>query len=261
MRDRHHTRRGLVKAALASVGGLALAGCDGGADNPVVRKLFSFEEALTFGAQSRILGPDALAAEYAEADISRVFKPNGSTDPQDEDYKTLAADGFKDFRLAVDGLVDRPGRYSLAELRAMPSRTQITRHDCVEGWSCIGKWSGVRLSHLLDAVGAKPDARYVVFHCADTPDEADLGEEPAHFYGSIDLAAARHEQTILAYDLNGAPLAIPHGAPLRLRVERQLGYKMSKYVMRVELVQSFAQIGDGHGGYWEDNGYAWYAGA
>ena len=260
MRDRLHTRRGLIKGTLASLGGLGLAGCDGGADNPLVQKLFSLEEKLTFSAQSGILGPDALAREYAEADISRFFKPNGSKDPQDDSYKALAADGFKDYKLAVDGLVERPAQYGLAELRAMPSRTQITRHDCVEGWSCIGKWSGVRLSHLLDTAGVKPDARYVVFHCADTPDEASFGEEPAHFYGSIDFQAARHEQTILAYDFNGAPLEIPHGAPLRLRVERQLGYKMSKYVMRIELVDSFAHIGDGHGGYWEDNGYAWYAG-
>ena len=260
MRDLLHTRRGLIKGALASLGGLGLAGCDGGTDNPLVQKLFSLEEKLTFSAQSGIVGPDSLAREYGEADISRFFKPNGSTDPQDEGYKALAADGFKDYRLIVDGLVERPVRYSLGELRAMPSRTQITRHDCVEGWSCIGKWSGVRLSHILDTAGVKPDARYVVFHCADTPDEASFGEEPAHFYGSIDLQAARHEQTILAYDFNGAPLEIPHGAPLRLRVERQLGYKMSKYVMRIELVDSFAHLGDGHGGYWEDNGYAWYAG-
>ena len=260
MRDDRQSRRGLLKGALASLGGLALAGCDGGADNEVVQKLFRAEEAMTSGAQGLLLGPDALAREYPESAISTVFKPNGSQDPQDEAYKALAADGFKDFRLKVDGLVERPADYGLADLRAMPSRTQITRHDCVEGWSCIGKWSGVRLSHLLDAVGVKPAARYVVFHCADTPDEASFGDEPAHFYGSIDLEAARHAQTILAYDMNGAPLGIPHGAPLRLRVERQLGYKMSKYVMRVELVDSFAQIGDGHGGYWEDNGYTWYAG-
>jgi DMSO/TMAO reductase YedYZ molybdopterin-dependent catalytic subunit len=260
MRDRRQSRRGLLKGALASLGGFGLAGCDGGANDALVQKLFKLEEMLTLRAQGGILGPDALAREYTEADITKFFKPNGSTDPSDDIYKALAADGFKDFKLVVDGLVDRPGQYGLAELRAMPSRTQITRHDCVEGWSCIGQWSGVRVSHILDTVGVRPEARYVVFHCADTPDEASFGEEPAHFYGSIDLQAARHAQTILAYDFNGAPLEVPHGAPLRLRVERQLGYKMSKYVMRVELVESFAQIGDGHGGYWEDNGYTWYAG-
>ncbi len=260
MRDVRPTRRGLLKAGLATLGGAALAGCDQATGSGIVAKLFDAEEALTFKVQSAILGPSALAREYSEADVTQAFKANGSTDPQDEAYKALAADGFDAFRLKVDGLVDRPAEYSLADLRAMPSRTQITRHDCVEGWSCIGKWSGVRLSHLLDAVGVKDAARYVVFHCADTPDEASFGDEPAHFYGSIDLTAARHEQTVLAYDMNGAPLDVAHGAPLRLRVERQLGYKMSKYVMRMELVDSFAQIGDGHGGYWEDNGYAWYAG-
>ena len=260
MHDLRPTRRGLLKAGLATLGGAALAGCDKATGSDIVSKLFDAEEALTFKVQSAILGPGALAPEYSEADITTAFKANGSTDPQDESYKALAADGFSGFKLAVDGLVDRPAEYSLADLRAMPSRTQITRHDCVEGWSCIGKWSGVRLGHLLDTVGVKDGARYVVFHCADTPDEVSFGDEPAHFYGSIDLTAARHEQTILAYDMNGAPLDVAHGAPLRLRVERQLGYKMSKYVMRMELVDSFAQIGDGHGGYWEDNGYTWYAG-
>ena len=260
MRDLGQSRRALVKGGLASLGSLILAGCDGGTDNPIVQKLFAAEAALTYKTQSALLGPDALAAEYTDADISKIFKPNGSTAPDDDSYKALAAGDFAGFKLKVDGLVDRPGEWSLAELRAMPSRTQITRHDCVEGWSCIGKWSGVKLSHLLDTVGAKEEARFVVFHCADTPDQASFGDEPAHFYGSIDLQAARHVQTILAYDMNDQPLGVPHGAPLRLRVERQLGYKMSKYVLRVELVESFAKIGDGHGGYWEDNGYAWYAG-
>lgn len=261
MRDANPTRRGLLKAGLAGLGGLALAGCEGGgADGGITQALFGAEEAVTRRIQGLFAGPNALAREYGEADISPSFKPNGSTDPQDDAYRALVKGGFSAFRLAVDGLVDRPGSFTLTDLRAMPSRTQITRHDCVEGWSCIGKWSGVRLSHLLDTVGVKAEARFVVFHCADTPDEPSFGDEPAHFYGSIDLASARHEQTILAYDLNGAALAVEHGAPLRLRVERQLGYKMSKYVMRVELVDSFAKIGDGHGGYWEDNGYKWYAG-
>ena len=173
----------------------------------------------------------------------------------------MAADGFADFRLKIDGLVDHPGAWSLADLRAMSSRTQITRHDCVEGWSCIAKWSGVRLAPLLDRVGVKDAARFVVFHCADTPDDgSSFGDTPAPFYGSIDLMTARHEQTILAYDMNDSPLGVPYGAPLRLRAERQLGYKMSKYILRIELVDSFAHLGDGRGGYWEDNGYSWWAG-
>ena len=132
-----------------------------------------------------------------------------------------------------------------------PSRTQITRHDCVEGWSAIGKWKGARLSALLEAVQPKPQARFVVFHCADRTNP---------YYESIDLEDAFHPQTILAYDLNDRTLPIPNGAPVRLRVERQLGYKHAKYVMRIELVESFEKIRGGKGGYWEDQGYEWWAG-
>ena len=136
----------------------------------------------------------------------------------------------------------------------MPSRTQITRHDCVEGWSAIGKWTGAQLGPLLQSVGLKPDARYLMFHCADT-----LGPD-GKYYESIDLIDAFHPQTILAYDMNGATLTEPHGAPLRLRVERQLGYKHAKYVIRIEAVSSFAKMRGGRGGFWEDLGYEWYAG-
>ena len=137
----------------------------------------------------------------------------------------------------------------------MPSRTQITRHDCVEGWSCIGKWKGAVLGPLLQQVGLKQNARYVVFYCADPME----GQE-SKYYESIDLEDAFHPQTILAYEMNGQTLPIPHGAPLRLRVERQLGYKMAKYIMRIELVESFKHIAGGKGGWWEDRGYTWYAG-
>ncbi len=256
-----HSRRGLLRAGLASLGGLALGGCDQISDTSVVQRLFEASEALTYKAQSALLGSGALAREYTEADISPSFKANGSTDPQDETYLKLVADGFSDWKLTVDGLVDHPQSLSLAALRALPSRTQITRHDCVEGWSCIGKWTGVPLGHVLDLAGVKDNARYVVFHCADTMDaDNSLDGKGTPFYGSIDLMAAHHPQTILAYDMNGETLTVPYGAPLRLRVERQLGYKMSKYIMRIELVESFAQFGDGHGGYWEDNGYDWYGG-
>ncbi len=171
----------------------------------------------------------------------------------------MAEQGFDTYKLVVDGLVERPLSLSLKDLRAMPSRTQITRHDCVEGWSCIGKWSGVPLAHLLDQAGVKPNARYVVFSCFDKMD-ADSLDGPTDFYGSIDLQAARHPQTILAYDMNDKPLEVAYGAPLRVRVERQLGYKMTKYIKRIELRESFADLGAGKGGYWEDNGYQWYAG-
>jgi DMSO/TMAO reductase YedYZ molybdopterin-dependent catalytic subunit len=152
---------------------------------------------------------------------------------------------------------------SVADLRRLPRRTQITRHDCVEGWSAIGMWTGVPLSLLLKAAAMKPNARYAVFHCADnlTGEPSKGGEQsPGQYYESIDLTDAFHPQTILAYALNGKPLDVPHGAPLRLRVERQLGYKQAKYIERIEITDNFARIAGGRGGYWEDRGYEWYAG-
>jgi DMSO/TMAO reductase YedYZ molybdopterin-dependent catalytic subunit len=167
--------------------------------------------------------------------------------------------GFADWRLVVDGLVERPLSLSLDDLKKLPARTQITRHDCVEGWSSIGKWKGVRLGPLLDQAGLKPNVRYIVLHCADTLDPNTL-DGTGQYYESIDLIDAYHPQTILAYEMNDRPLPIPHGAPLRLRVERQLGYKQAKYVMRLEAVSDFGHIGRGAGGFWEDRGYEWYAG-
>jgi DMSO/TMAO reductase YedYZ molybdopterin-dependent catalytic subunit len=197
-----------------------------------------------------------MAQEFTEADRSPTFRSNGTAEPDSEAYLTLARNAFADYRLQVGGLVARPASLSLAELRALPSRTQITRHDCVEGWSAIAKWKGARLSALLEAVQPKPEARFVVFYCADpmAEDGTDL------YYESIDLEDAFHPQTLLAYEMNDAALPVANGAPIRLRVERQLGYKHAKYVMRIELVQSFAAIAGGKGGYWEDQGYQWFAG-
>jgi DMSO/TMAO reductase YedYZ molybdopterin-dependent catalytic subunit len=195
-----------------------------------------------------------MAPEFTEADLSPRFPTNGTTDPDNPVYQALAERGFADWSVEVTGLVERPQSFSLADLRALPSRTQITRHDCVEGWSAIGKWTGVPLGEVLTRVGVRPSARYVVFRCAD-PDEDGIP-----YYESVDFDDAFHPQTILAYELNGAPLPIGHGAPIRLRVERQLGYKMAKYVMRIEVVTDFDSIAGGRGGYWEDQGYEWYAG-
>ena len=139
-----------------------------------------------------------------------------------------------------------------------PTKTPISRHDCVEGWSCIGKWKGIPLSALLDSVKLKPDARYIVFYCADNLFET--GKEKDKYYESIGLVDAYHPQTILAYEMNDQTLPIANGAPLRLRVERQLGYKMAKYVMRIEAVDHIVGIRGGRGGFWEDLGYEWYAG-
>jgi DMSO/TMAO reductase YedYZ molybdopterin-dependent catalytic subunit len=241
---------------MASLTALPLSGCNLFSENREVRKVLDSAEGLTRYAQRLLLSRHTLAREFAEADIAPHFRANGSINPDDPVYVSLAQLGFKDWRLAVGGLVNNPLNLSLAELKAMPSRTQITRHDCVEGWSCIGKWTGVPLSAVLKRSGLKADARYIVFYCADRLDEGD----PDKYYESIDLFDAFHPQTILAYDMNGAALRVPYGAPLRLRVERQLGYKMAKYIMRIEAVASLRQIGGGRGGYWEDRGYEWYAG-
>ena len=204
-------------------------------------------------AVQRVIPREALQ-EYREADISKIFPANGNTDPGTEQYAEHVVQNFSAWTLEVVGLVQTPKSWSLAALKELPSRTQITRHDCVEGWSAIGKWTGVPVGDLMHQVEPLPNARYAVFHCADVDDEG------IAYYESIAVADCYHPQTILAYELNDAPLDIPHGAPLRLRFERQLGYKQAKYVMKIELVESLAGIGGGKGGYWEDQGYEWYAG-
>ena len=251
-------RRSFLRGAALATGSLVLAGCDALPQVPWFRRMLWSGEDLTRGTQQALLSPDDLAPEYSERDLSPKFRANGSTNPDSPEYKALARNGFADWRLAVGGLVERPGSYSLADLRALPSRTQITRHDCVEGWSCIGKWKGVPLGAILDQAGLKPEARYIVFSCADALEKTLDGS--GQYYESIGLADAFHPQTILAYVMNDAVLPVPHGAPLRVRIERQLGYKMAKYIMRIDVVESFARIARGQGGFWEDRGYEWYAG-
>jgi DMSO/TMAO reductase YedYZ molybdopterin-dependent catalytic subunit len=220
-------------------------------------------EGWTLATQRLLLGSGALAQEFKPSDISPNFKANGTLNPGGEEYGRHVEEAFSGWRLRVDGLVAHPLSLSVAELRRLPSRTQITRHDCVEGWSAIGQWTGTPLALLLQAAGVLPQARYAVFYCADNLDgePAKGGEQsPGQYYESLALVDCRHPQTILAYDMNGRPLDVAHGAPLRLRVERQLGYKQAKYVQRIELVRDFRRISGGRGGYWEDRGYEWYAG-
>jgi DMSO/TMAO reductase YedYZ molybdopterin-dependent catalytic subunit len=249
-------RRRFLGGALGGAGTLILAGCENLSRSEWFPKVLGAGETLNQTTHNLIGGRRSMAQEFTAADLSPQFRSNGTASPNNPQYQALAASGFADYRLEVGGLVERPGAFSLADLRALPSRTQITRHDCVEGWSAIGKWKGVKLSALLSSVRAKPEARYVIFHCAD-PMEDD-GTSP--YYESIDMDDAYHVQTILAYDLNDKILPVKNGAPIRLRVERQLGYKHAKYVMRVELVASLDKIAGGKGGYWEDQGYEWYAG-
>jgi DMSO/TMAO reductase YedYZ molybdopterin-dependent catalytic subunit len=247
------TRRTLV-GSLATGGGLLLSGCDALDGSPKFREALRTGERLTIRAQRLIVDRTALAREFTAADLSPIFRANGTRMPASPEYAAHAANRFADWRLTVDGLVARPLTLSLSQLGVMPARTQITRHDCVEGWSAIGKWTGVPLKLLLDHAGVRRPARYIVFHCADN-----FGA--TQYYESIDLIDAYHPQTILAWGMNDELLAVGHGAPLRLRVERQLGYKHAKYVMRIEAVSDLAGIGRGKGGYWEDvSGYQWYAG-
>jgi DMSO/TMAO reductase YedYZ molybdopterin-dependent catalytic subunit len=249
-------RRGLLLGASA----LALSGCKvlDGAEDGAVGRLMAGANGLTYRAQRLLGGGHSLAQEFTEADIRQGMHPNGSTDPQAADYLALKEAGFADYRLEVGGLVGRELSLSLADLRAMPSRTQITRHDCVEGWSCIAKWTGVPLGHVLDQASVLPGARFVVFHCFDEIERSLSGV--VKYHESIDLVDARHPQTILAYGMNDQDLPVRNGAPLRVRVERQLGYKMAKYIRRIDLVADFAGLGRERGSYWADRGYDWFAG-
>jgi DMSO/TMAO reductase YedYZ molybdopterin-dependent catalytic subunit len=255
LRARPSRRRFLARTA-AAAGALLLAGCDALSRTEWFPRVLGAGEKLSRSAQHLLTPRAALAQEFSEADRSPEFRSNGTSMPDSPEYEALAARQFVAYRLDVKGLIGKPASFSLAELRALPARTQITRHDCVEGWSAIGKWKGAKLSALLALVEPHPEARYVVFYCADPMDENGTNL----YYESIDLEDAYHPQTILAYELNDQPLPVPNGAPVRLRVERQLGYKHAKYIMRIELVERFDHIAGGKGGYWEDNGYEWYAG-
>jgi DMSO/TMAO reductase YedYZ molybdopterin-dependent catalytic subunit len=255
-------RRGLIAGGATAAGGFMLAGCDMLNENATVQSAFDQTQKLTYHSQ-RLIGRNALAPEFTAADISPIFKANGTIEPDTDDYMRIRDANFTNWALKIDGLVARPLSLTLDDIRKLPARTQITRHDCVEGWSAIGKWSGPQLGGLLKAAGPLPNARFAVFHCADN-----LGNEPnkggdqsaGRYYESVDMIDAFHPQSILAHSLNDAPLTVPHGAPLRLRVERQLGYKQAKYLMRIELVDSFARFSRGKGGFWPDRGYEWYAG-
>lgn len=248
------TRRGLVSGLAIGAGGL-LSGCDRLGENPGFRELLKSGEHGNYAVQRLLQDRTALAEEFAPSQRSPVFRANGTRVPGGDDYARHLAAGFADWRLVVDGAVARPQSLSIGEVKTMPARQQITRHDCVEGWSAIAKWTGVPLKLLLDRVGVSRQARFVVLHCADPQSNGTM------YYESIDLLDAYHPQTILAWAINDELLPVQNGAPLRLRVERQLGYKQAKYVQRIEAVTSLAGIYGGGGGYWEDAaGYEWYAG-
>ena len=256
------TRRAFLRGSALAGSGLVLAGCDqfdflGQRDNQV-RAVLEQANVLTYQAQRRLIGAQTLAREYSESEIRQGQRPNGSTEPTTAEYMFLRSQNFEPYRLTIKGMVERPLSFSLTELRNMPARTQITRHDCVEGWSCIAKWTGTQLGPILDMAGVKPGARFCVYHCFDNIQRTLSGD--ILYYESSDLVDAYHPQTILAYGLNDQVLPVANGAPLRLRIERALGYKQPKYVHTIEVVDDLSPFGKGKGGYWEDNGYDWYGG-
>ncbi len=244
------TRRKMIITGLASAGGLLLPGCSRKLP-PTYGNILRMGDDLTYAAHRALLRPGALAKEYSHKDITS-FPAIGTVDPGDprrpkssEVYRHLRDGGFADWHLSIEGLVARPGNYSLADLKSLPARIQITRNTCEEGWSGIAEWTGVQLSRVLAAAGMLPSARFVSYYSYD--DWAD----------SLDMLDALHPQTILAYGMNGSTLSVPHGAPLRMRVETQLGYRSMKYLQRIVVKDEFDDGGDKGN---IRNGWSWYAG-
>jgi hypothetical protein len=244
------TRREALITGLASVGGLLLSGCSKKLP-PTYGNILRMGDTFTYAAHQVLLPGESLVKEYTHGDISS-FPATGTTDPGDpnkpnssEIYRNLQRGGFADWRLSIEGLVSRPGSYSLSDLKRFPARTQITRHVCEEGWTAIAEWTGVPLSRVLDAAGILPTARFVNFYSYD------------EWADGIDMFDAMHPQTLLTYGMNGRDLSVPHGAPLRLRVERQMGYKSMKYLTRIVVKNEFDDGGmQGN----IQNGWAWYVG-
>jgi DMSO/TMAO reductase YedYZ molybdopterin-dependent catalytic subunit len=241
-------RAGLVAAAGASGLGVAARLADHyGLVPPDHGGIYGVGETLTYAAQRLLMSRHSLAREFNRSQISKVFPVNGEP-PDNESYRRHQAEGFRDWHLVVDGLVARPSSFSLADLKRLPSRSQITHQACEEGWSFIAEWIGVPLSSVLNVVGVRQEARYVVFFSFDDS------------WDSLDMADAWHPQTLLAYAMNGRELPIPHGAPVRLRVARQLGYKSVKYLSRIAVTDTVKNIGQGLGSVSPEQGYSWFAG-
>jgi len=240
---------------LTMLGTSALAGCAGIATNLTENASFHRVLELPERLNLAILGSgQPLAREYSASDISPMFRQNGFDPPSTSDYLTWSRSDWRGYRLFVSGLVDTPKSYDLASLRSKFARvSQITRHDCVEGWSVIGKWTGTLLRDVLADCSPKSEAQFVVFHCMDQDGAG------TQYFESLSMKQAAHPQAVLAYELNDHPVPMENGAPIRLKVPTQLGYKSAKYVQRIELV---AGLGGalGKGGYWEEQGYEWFAG-
>ena len=224
-----------------------LTGCAGDV-MPKFRGLYAASDALTYAAHKVLLRNQPLAREFGPERITKRFPVLGTANPKDANYQKLLAGNFADWRLPIRGMVSQPGELPLTFLKNLPSRTQITQQSCEEGWSAIAEWTGAPLGRVLQEVGILPEARYIVFYAVDG------------WWDSLDLQDALHPQTMLAYGMNGGALPVAHGAPIRLRVERQLGYKSLKFVNRIDVTDRIDNIRDGTGSRSHAAGFAWYAG-
>jgi len=248
--NRRISRRTLL-TSVPALGGLLLAGCSRERFVPPHLRggLIGAADVLTMSTNRLLLSGQQLAREYSRSDVADPFPTWNQTNPRNEEYQSHASDGFRNWRLPISGLVERPRELTLDEIRSLPARTQITAHVCEQGWSAIGEWTGVQLQRALEeAGGVMPGARYVVIDTFDG------------WYEGYDLFEVAHAQTILAYRLNGRDLPRGNGAPLRLRVERQCGYKNLKFVKSIRVVDSMAGMGRGTGGINSDFGFHWFAG-
>ena len=247
------TRRRLITTGIATAAGVAGLGAAAaladryGLVPPDHGGIFGVGETLPYAAQRLLTSHHSLAREFSRSEISKIIPVNGKP-PETDPYQRLLAGGWADWRLTVDGLVASPSSFSLADLKRFPSRSHITHQACEEGWSFIAEWTGVPLSHVLNRVGVSTRARYVVFFPFDES------------WDSLDMPDAWHPQTLLAYGFNGQELPAGHGAPLRLKVTRQLGYKNVKYLSRILVTDTVKNIGKGLGSIAPEYGYSWYAG-
>lgn len=247
------SRRRLITTGLATAAGasgLAIAARIAdryGLIPPDHGGIYGVGETLTYAAQRVLMANHSLAREFNRSQISKSVPIDGKP-PENESYQRLLAGGFADWHLKVDGLVARPSLLSLAELKSYPARTQITHQACEEGWSFIAEWTGVPLSYVLNLAGVLPRAKYVAYFAFDES------------WDSLDMPEALHPQTLLAYGMNGQELPASHGAPLRMKVPRQLGYKNVKYLSHITVADSLKNIRNGQGSVSPDYGYSWYAG-
>jgi DMSO/TMAO reductase YedYZ molybdopterin-dependent catalytic subunit len=260
------SRRKLITSGLAAGAGAAGLGVAArladlyGLIPPDHGGIYGMGETMTYAVQRVLVSRHRMAREYTRSDISKVAPVKGEP-PENEIYQRLAAAQFADWRLKIDGLVARPSFFSLAELKQLRSERHIYHQACEEGWSFIAEWIGVPLWYVLNLVGVLPQAKYVVFFGFDTNFDATDPHAIKGKWNSIDMADASHPQTLLAYGMNGQDSLPPgHGAPIRVRVPRQLGGKSTKYLSWITLTDSVKDIGKGWGAGGVERGFSWYAG-